>query len=174
MTAREIPLSAKKANGRVALVDEADYDLVMQYRWNVKEGMRPNGGIDGPYARTGVRRPGGRTETILMHKLITGWPQTDHIDHDGLNNQRYNLRDATSVQNSRNRIPRIGHSSQFKGVGWDRKKRKWRVRIFRDGRAICLGYFADEGAAARAYDAAALEHFGHYAYLNFPEGRAVA
>ena len=110
-----------------------------------------------------------------MHKLITGWPQTDHIDHDGLNNQRYNLRDATSVQNSREPDPAASATPlSYKGVGWDRKKRKWRVRIFRDGRAICLGYFADEGAAARAYDAAALEHFGHYAYLNFPEGRAVA
>ena len=164
-----VPLYGVKAAGRVALVDDADYDLVMQHRWNVLEQERPgNQRKMGPYATSNLPDYG---TTILMHKLLTGWPGTDHIDHDGLNNQRYNLRQATGSQQLQNARKRAGASSVFKGVSWDPANGKWLVRICVSGRQRNLGRHASETDAALAYDAAALEAFGEYAYLNFPLGR---
>ena len=158
---KEIPLGGKKAAGRVALVDDEDYGLVMGYRWHVKERRRADRN-DGPYAVTTTPYK----SSLGMHQLITGWLMTDHIDRDGLNNQRSNLRPATRTQNAQNSRPKTGSSSRFKGVAWHRGVEKWQVTIKADGRHRYLGCFADEEEAALAYNAAALEAWGPYAYLN--------
>lgn len=152
----EVPLYGKLARGRVALVNPEDYDLAMTYRWHVHEHIRPNGTRIGPYARTYLR--GGH---IRLHNLITGRLFIDHADGDGLNCQRGNLRAATYSQNNANRGPRRG---RFKGVNLHRASGKWLARIA----SRHLGYFDDEEAAARAYDAAATEAYGEFAWLNFP------
>ena len=105
-----------------------------------------------------------------MHKLLTGWPLTDHADHDGLNNQRYNLRPATSGQNLQNSLPRISARSPYKGAIWNSQQRKWQAEIRMDGRKRHLGYFLSDLEAAYTYDAAARELFGEFACPNFPEG----
>lgn len=163
---KTVPLRGKKAAGRVVIVDDGDYDLVMQHKWYVKETKRPRRS-DGPYAMTGIYRADGRHTTITMHKLLTGWPRTDHIDHNGLNNQRSNLRPATTSQNGANRRAVLGHSSQYKGVRWYEPRRKWLAFIGNNGKTRHLGYFADEQDAARAYDAAARDIYGEYACPNF-------
>ena len=167
---KTVPLGGKKAAGRVALVDDGDYDLVMQYRWHVSEFPRPRAGRSrGPYAHA-TTYPEGRRTTISMHALISRYPQTDHKDHNGLNNQRSNLRPATDVQNSANRLPQLERSSAFKGVRW-RKYRNgggcWRASIMSNGVVYRLGHFAVEEDAARAYDAAARRLSGEFAYTNF-------
>jgi hypothetical protein len=101
-----------------------------------------------------------------MHKLITGWPKTDHIDHDGLNNQRSNLRPATTAQNNHNQRPQRNTSSRFKGVTWHKRIGKWQAAIKVADKNRHLGVFPDEEDAARAYNAAAVEAYGEYAYLN--------
>lgn len=162
---KTVPLVGKRAAGRVALVSDEDYDLVMGYRWYahivVKDGHRPVG----PYAVTRVKR-GGRWTTIQMHMMITGWAMTDHIDHDGLNNQRFNLRPATKAQNSQNSRRWVNSSSQFKGVS--RHADKWRARLRVEGETRFLGSFTSDVEAARAYDFAAVEAYGEYACINFP------
>jgi hypothetical protein len=163
---KTVPLYGPKAAGRVALVDDEDYELVMQYHWNVRETARVRR-ADGPYATARFMRK-GKVTYLLMHKLITEWPGTDHIDHDGLNNQRSNLRPATRSQNGANRRPVLGHSSQYKGVRWYPPRSNWCARIRCQGKLYHLGYFADEADAARAYDTAAREMFGEYASPNFP------
>ena len=157
----EIPLHGKLAAGRVALVDDADYDLVMQYRWHVREYVKPNGAKFGPYARTHLR-----DRHIYLHNLITGRLYIDHADGDGLNCRRDNLRGATYSQNAANRGPQCG---RFKGVDLYRARGKWRARINADGREHHLGYFDDEEDAARAYDSAAKVLHGVFARLNFPD-----
>jgi hypothetical protein len=153
-----VPLRGRIAAGRVALVDDEDFPLVSQYNWHASK--RPHGSF---YARSSNRRK------IFMHRLITGWPEVDHQNGDGLDNRRHNLRPATSAQNNRNRRPRPGSSSRFKGVRWERGRQRWRADIGIDGRYRTIGRFRDEETAARAYDAAALAAWGEYAWLNFPE-----
>jgi AP2 domain len=163
---KTVPLHGPKAAGRVARVDDQDYELVIQYRWNVWELVRPR--CTYIYAITPGRKNGRQYGVIYMHKLITGYARTDHIDHDGLNNQRSNLRPATVAQNSANSGPDAGFSSVFKGVQRVKGGRSWVARIRIDGQLGYLGTFADEEAAARAYDAAAVAAWGDYAYVNFP------
>jgi hypothetical protein len=167
---KTVPLHGKKAAGRVALVDDDDFELVSQYRWYAWERVRPSGSICGPYAitRIYVRGTGAQT-TIKMHKLITGWPATDHHNHDGLDNQRSNLRPADDVRNQQNRRSNLNHSSQYKGVCWHMTYGKWMARLQAAERERFIGYFTSETAAAEAYDAVAREAFGEYACLNFPE-----
>lgn len=162
---REISLRGKKASGRVAFVDDEDYDLVVAYSWNVHEHKRKRV-ANASYAQTNI--PGVKRRHIMMHQLITGWLRTDHIDGNGLNNQRYNLRQADPAQNGANRHSEIGFSSVFKGVSWYRKNGRWVAKIGVNGKQLHLGYFTDETDAAVAYDLAAREHFGEYACLNFP------
>lgn len=156
-------------SGHVALVDEADRELVEQYRWFV----RRNKGklyVRG-YARFGHdgRGPGTNPPAnVHLHRLILGVPtgvEVDHINGDGLDNRRCNLRPATRAQNVRNTRNRA-NSSGYKGVSWDPINRKWRAKIGVDGFTRCLGRFEDPWEAALAYNAAALEAWGEYAWLN--------
>jgi AP2 domain len=161
-----VHLGGKKAAGRVTLVDDADFELVSQYRWTVWTTKR--GG--GPYAITNLSRAeGARGGAKMMHALLTGWPMTDHADGDGLNNQRYNLRRATVRQNQWNRRPDSNARSPYKGVSWESRRNKWRVRITAYGREHWVGLFVSEIEAAKAYDVAARELFGAFAWLNFPD-----
>lgn len=149
-----IPLNSKKYPGLVAVIDEADYELVSQFKWH------PRKSGDGRiYAHS--------TRAGQMHYLITGYEMTDHIDGDGLNNRRSNLRPVNHAQNQMNRRPQ-GGSSRYKGVHWFKPQKKWVARIVLNGRKVHLGYFTDEVEAAKAYDAAAVKHFGDYARPNFP------
>lgn len=104
---------------------------------------------------------------VMMHNFISGYRSTDHRDRNGLNNQRANLRAATTAQNSRNTGLRANNSSGFKGVHATRGR--WRAVLRVDGRRHHLGYFATAEAAGRAYDAAAVDLCGEFAWLNFPE-----
>lgn len=167
---KTVPLGGAKAAGRVALVDDGDFDFVMGYRWHIQTTATP--GLF--YVLTNVHVDGRRTSR-KMHTIITGWPITDHIDGDGLNNQRSNLRPATPGQNSRNSRRRRDSRSQFKGVFHDPSfSRRYRAHIRRDGRLRDLGWFDDEISAALAYDTAARELFGEYARLNFPDAHSNA
>ena len=155
---REIPLS----RGLVALVDDDDYDRVTAVgKWYANPNHRTF------YARKNFWRQ-GRYIAVLMHSLITGWPSPDHVNGNGLDNQRHNLRPATSSQNSQNRRMRSDNTSGFKGV-YLRDRGRWVASIWTAGKNRHLGLFATPEDAARAYDAAAAEIFGEFARLNFPK-----
>jgi hypothetical protein len=150
----------------VALVDEADAELVAGHRW------RPFTSESGKvYAYTVIAR-----KTVMMHRHILGTAagfDTDHRDGNSLDNRRSNLRPATRAQNVANapkpkRKDGRPPSSQFKGVCRDREKNKWRAMIRIDGRLKQLGRFDDEAEAARAYDRAALAEHPDFARPNFP------
>jgi hypothetical protein len=167
---KTVPLHGKIAAGRVALVDDEDYDLVMRYRWTAWRDCRKSARPDRFYAMRAIMRE-GKSTTTRMHQVLTGWPLTDHIDRDGLNNQRSNLRPATARQNAINSRPPQAHSSQFKGVRWHKQSGRWQALIRDRGVGHELGFYKDEVDAALAYDAGAREIFGEFAYLNFPDCR---
>ena len=168
MSSLEVQLFGKKAAGRVAIVDAGDYDLVSAHRWYVYENVRPAGNSWGPWAVTILRAEGRRLINFAMHTLITGWPLVDHANGNGLDNRRSNLRHASIAQNSQNRRPPAGSSSPYKGVCWNKASRKWQAGIKIDGRSRYLGLYLSEEDAALAYDKAAREAYGEFAYLNFP------
>ena len=161
---REIPLS----RGYVALVDDEDYERLSKHKWHVYVNKR--GKSSEIYAKRNIPAIGGkwRYRTIYMHVEITGYPQTDHIDRNGLNNQRSNLRPATSSQNNANRSKAPGKSSIYLGVSWNRECRKWMCSLGRRDNRKYLGLFLDEADAATAYNFAAYELFGEFASFNTP------
>jgi hypothetical protein len=165
---KTVPLCGAKGAGRLVLVDDGDYELVMQHRWYLWENKRPGRRTNGPYAITTIWREGRKT-TVMMHRLIRpDFAKVDHHNHDGLDNQRENLRDGSGPRNDFNRRKHLNCSSEYIGVYWDAKAGKWSAMIHLAGRAKWLGHFTDEEAAARVRDDAAWEARGELAKLNFP------
>lgn len=164
---REIPLS----RGKVALVDDEDFEALSRHRWYAHRIPRKNGPPSFYAARSITRTINGKPKNkqVLMHRvLMPGVVQVDHRDGDGLNNVRSNLRPATNSQNAANRRRKLTTaSSRFRGVSWDKKRNRWEAHIKVNQRKRHLGLFDREEDAARAYDAAASESFREFAVLNF-------
>jgi HNH endonuclease/AP2 domain len=153
--------------GKVAFVDDADFEWLSQWKWHALYVKRRDTWYAG---RTDCSGP--RPRTVRMHRLIMGEPegiQIDHKDGVGLNNQRGNLRLATDSQSNCNRGKSCGCSSKFKGVSWRKDMQRWHAQIMHLGVTRHLGYFKYEKVAALAYDFAARELHEGFAKLNFPE-----
>lgn len=157
---KEIPLS----KGKFALVDDEDYDFLMQWKWCVNS-------FGYAVRSIGYKKPNGKwsCKTVQMHRVVMNTPDgmdTDHRDTDKLNNQRNNLRICTRAQNKMNTNLRAGGTSGYKGVTWSKQKGKWQGYIILQGEKANLGHFACKVDAAKAYNKAALENFGKFARLN--------
>lgn len=158
---KEIPLS----QGKVALVDDEDYEELMNYNWHASQSDHRF------YAIRNVELyPGART-TVKMHRQVMRALPGENIDHkdgDGLNNTRGNLRIATTSQNCANKRASKGSKSQYKGVSWHKQHGKWYSAICYNYKQIFIGLYTDEIEAAKAYDRKAVELFGEFAKTNFP------
>jgi len=147
--------------GKVAFVDDEDYESVSDFSWRA---VLCNGKW---YARAYVGGGASNPVDKYLHHLLLGGIRVDHIDSNGLNNCRDNLRPATQQQNRWNSASHSDAISKFKGVSVDpRRKKKWRARILCSGKSHWLGYFYSEQEAADAYDKSAKELFGEFAKLN--------
>jgi hypothetical protein len=154
---RLIPLTQNQN----AIVDLSDFDWLMKWNW-IAHRNHPKKTF---YAvRKGQK---GEANTVFMQSFIVG-SEVDHRNRNGLDNRRGNLRACTDSQNQANRKA-FGKGSKFKGVWFEKQSGKWRSQIMVNRRAIRLGRFDEEEKAARAYDAAAREHFGEFAFTNFPD-----
>lgn len=161
---RAIYFSGKKGTGQYTVVDASDYDLVSRYKWTLS--------TVGYAQTTHYERPGLRKPTVLLHRLLMGFPEgfeVDHADMDKLNNCRSNLRLATKQQNAANRGLVSTNSSGFRGVSLVGKSRIWRARVNVNDKEIHLGCFKTPEAAAHAVDRAHLLYFGEFARPNFPQ-----
>ncbi|NIA17326.1 MAG: hypothetical protein GWO86_03155 [Planctomycetes bacterium] len=153
--------------GKSTIVDQDDFEKLKQYKWHVHP-VQDNG--QNQYAIRTVQR-GNKRCRCAMHRVISQAPEglfVDHINHNGLDNRRTNLRIVTAQQNSWNtRRGRGLGKSKYKGVTWDKDSQKWRASICIEKKPKYLGCFEDEKEAAMAYDRAAKKHRGEYAFLNF-------
>lgn len=157
---REVPLT----RGLVAIVDAEDYSAVMSAGpWRACKTAEHV-----TYAARSVASDSGPRKTLTLHRFITGLPYVDHINGDGLDNRRSNLRPATRSQNMANRRMNENNKSGFKGVYWNKASGKWHTQIGFEGRKLHLGFHVSVVDAARAYDDAAVRLFGEYARVNFP------
>lgn len=156
------PCRVPLLGGGEALIDVADLPLILPFRWRIMRGGST------PYAVAAAGQ-GRKGRTLLsMHRVILGavpGQVVDHVNHDGLDNRRANIRLASHAQNMR-RVRREGEVG-FRGVV--RHRAGYQAQISVDNRTIYLGKFADAERAARAYDAAALRLGGSFAVLNFPD-----
>ena len=156
---REIQLT----QGKSTYVDDDDYDRLSQFKWHVYQ------------AKNGVwyAKRSMRGNTIYMHREVLNLPikkgsgkEVDHIDRNGLNNQKYNLREATRPQNvvcGRIRSNKSGYRGIRQIYGG-----KYIARIGVRGERLYIGLFNTAESAARAYDQYAIEIYGEFAVLNFP------
>ena len=158
----KIPLN----KGKFTIVDDEDWGEISKYKWSVEKG---------PYTCYAVRAiySNGKWTTMRLHRQLLNakaGEEVDHIDHNGLNNTRNNLRACTRSQNHGNQRLRKNCSSQFKGVCWHKVARKWVAYIMLNSNQMHLGLYVDEIVAAKVYDKAAIKYFGEFAHTHFIKG----
>jgi len=157
---RRIPLVNSK---KYAIVDAEDYYSLSKYTWWAFE-------KNGLYKALRLTKELSWKCPIFMHREIINAPKgklVDHINLNGLDNRKVNLRLATVLQNNRNQRGQ-NKTSKYKGVYYNRQMKRWIAKIGRNYRNIHLGCFKNELDAAKVYDAAAKKYYGEFAYLNFP------
>jgi hypothetical protein len=162
----------KLTQGHYALVDDDDYQRVAAFNWRWKKPVKES---HAEYADRNVILEDGRRSKQLLHRFILNIedPKTlvDHKDRNGLNCQRYNLRQATTLQNGQNKTLKHSATSKYKGLKWQKQVKKWQVCIQPAvGPRKSLGLYTDPAKAASVYDQAALQEFGEFACTNFSLG----
>lgn len=142
-------------HGKKAIIDAEDYALVKDYKWR----------FNGRYAETGDK-------AIFMHRLILNvkepWPKvhTDHINGDGLDNRKNNLRIVTPSQNQHNSKRRTDNTTGFKGVS-KRKDGGYRAYLFFNGKQIYLGGAKTTIQASKLYDEGIKKYYGEFGRGNY-------
>lgn len=153
---KSIPLT----HGKFAIVDDEDYEWLMQWKWQASEKG---------YATRTQWVGNGKQKRISMHRLINKTPdglETDHINGNRLDNRKCNLRTCTNAENQQNRRKKEGTTSVYKGVHWNSKDKRWYALIKHDGKTTYLGSFKNEIDAATTYNKAASEIHGEFARIN--------
>ena len=163
---KKIPLT----QGKFAIVDDDDYEFLIQWKWHVRKGATTY------YAATNITGYPCRPKTYFMHRIILRAPKgvfVDHKNQNGLDNRKSNIRLCTRGQNQQNqRKPSSGKTSKYKGVRRLRAKGKttsakiWVANITYDGIRVYLGRHKTEEAAAMAYNKAAKKYHKQFARLN--------
>jgi len=156
-----VPLS----KGLSAIIDVGDVHLVCDANWHAWASTpgKPR------YAMRNVRMPNGRQTTVKMHRIILSPSDGGHVDHingDGLDNRRCNLREVTPLQNAMNRQDNSNNTSGVRGVSWSAMVQKWHAQIWINRKRIHLGFHEDINDAGDAYIAASIKYFGEYSHLR--------
>ena len=152
---KKIELTGPNSNGHFTLVDDEDYDNLMQYRWRLTKNGRVFSKIKG--------------EFVFMHRLLLNAKSkkvVKHMDNDYLNNQKSNLKTCTYSQKGASIKYVQQGTSKYKGVCFHSASKKWQATTSKKGKKIHIGTFPTEAQAAHAYNLKATELFGEFAFLN--------
>jgi len=160
----EVPLT----QGKVALIDDEDAERILVHKWTLHHDKTRRREVF--YAVRYIRKGDKRT-SVQMHREVLNAPEgveVDHINGDGLDNRKANLRLATRAQNLGNCHKQPG-ACGYRGIYWHKRNRMYHALINHEGKKYSLGYYYDAETAARAYDYAAYQLRGEFASLNFPQ-----
>lgn len=148
----------KLTQGKFAWVDDEDYEYLNQWKWHVKKDEKTF------YAQRSIKR-NGKWTTIKMHQVLAELmgitERMDHINRNGLDNCKNNLRPATHKQSAENRGMFKNNTSGYKGVCWYKRYLKWYAYIRHNDEQIYLGYFNKKEDAVKARKAAEKKYFTH-------------
>lgn len=157
--AKEIELT----NGMKAIVDDEDYDYLLDYNWRCIKNGKTHYAIFG-------RRINGKYSNVWMHRMIMDAKdrkdEVNHINHNGLDNRRENLRITTHDKVIAQSRVSNNKPTKHKGISYHKPTNKWRARININGKTTYLGYYSNEIEAAQAYEKKATEIFGEYAHIT--------
>jgi hypothetical protein len=149
------------SQGKETVIDARDVALVDGFNWFAHKNKHSFYAVRNDYT-------GPKPRLVSIHRTIMGEPDgffVDHVDGDGLNNCRDNLRLATLAENNRNARKPVTNSSGFKGVSWRKVEKKWQSAIHFEGRKVHLGLFNDLEEAHAAYVAASIKLHGEFGRL---------
>lgn len=153
------------SRGKQVIVDDDMFDELNNHKWYCV----PNKDNTNFYAVRNITVGIKKQKRIWMHRQIFGnvdAKDVDHINNNGLDNRKENLRQASRSQNNCNSFGHNNASSKYNGVCWDKIHNKWRAQITIDKRCHYIGRFVSEESAAMAYDKAAVKSFGEFARTN--------
>ncbi len=160
---KKIDISTKKYPNIFALVDDEDYERINKYKWHTRKIHNVL------YVSRTIYIKGFKPLRIDMHREImryVGDKVIDHINHNGLDNTKGNLRICTQHQNVMNKRIQSNNTSGYKGVWYRKDRGKWKAEIWLHGKKISLGHHTNKKAAAIKYNEAAIKLYGEYACLN--------
>lgn len=144
-------------NNKYTLVDDEDFVILSQYKWHSFKNRNTF------YCHRNIYLKNVKRSCVTLHRQIMGNPKNkiiDHIDGNGLNNLRSNLRIVTNSQNLFNRGKQNNNTSGLKRISWHKREKKWRADIGINGKQITLGYFKTKEEAYKVYIEACKKYHG--------------
>lgn len=155
--------------GKVAFIDDEDFEYIMQWKWTAYKGRNTY------YAKRNMNNKGDNIGFQMHRSLMRVYDRSiliDHIDGNGLNNQKANLRICNYSQNGANKLKRKGsNGTKFIGITFRKDTKKWAAQVMKDYKHISLGCYNSDIDAAIAYNKKAVELHGEFAVLNkIPNG----
>lgn len=145
-----------KETARV-IIDTEDIGKIKKYKWSLSK----NG-----YVRARSSQEPVKIQHIIMGVRSKNGKDIDHKDQNKLNNRKSNFRFCTQAENLQNRGKQKNNTSGFKGVSWDKARKRWKAQIAYNSKNKFIGRFKDKISAAVAYNTGAIKHHGEFAYLN--------
>jgi hypothetical protein len=154
-----IEFTNKKGKIFEVLIDDEDYEILLQNGWYCTK-------AGNTYY---LRNDSFFIKRTYFHRLILNCPKNkviDHINGNGLDNRKENLRICDKQQNHFNSQKGSGYTSKYLGVSWDKAKNLWRASIMVNRKTLYLGRFKSEELAASAYNEASKKYFKEFGKLN--------